>query len=186
MVHSFETHTHNVIAVMFHPKLPIIASGSEDGTVRLWQSTTFRAETTLHYEYGIKLTCALAASTSSNKLVIGFDEGCVCIEIALYEPVASRDTIGKVVYTTINEVKAASIRDVAGSEVGDLPENGMMDHSSNVDENATTSSAVPFARSRAFPSRRRRTLHETNCSWLTFTIWIVASLRFLYLYWRSD
>lgn len=98
---------------MFHPKLPIIASASEDGTVRIWQSNTYRSETTLNY--GMERAWALAASPDSNKLAIGFDEGCVCIELGSDDPVASMDTTGKVVWATNNEIKTASIRGVAGT-----------------------------------------------------------------------
>lgn len=41
-VQTLEGHTHNVSAVCFHPELPIIITGSEDGTVRIWHSTTYR------------------------------------------------------------------------------------------------------------------------------------------------
>lgn len=46
-------------------RLPVIISGSEDGTVRIWHSTTYRAETTLNY--GMERVWALAASQDSNK-----------------------------------------------------------------------------------------------------------------------
>ena len=119
-MHSLEGHTHNVCAVMFHPKLPIIASASEDGTVRIWQSTTYRAETTLNY--GMERAWALAASPDSNKLAIGFDEGCVCIELGSDDPVASMDTTGKVVWATNNEIKTAKISGVAGTGEGAVPD----------------------------------------------------------------
>lgn len=35
-VQTLEGHTNNVSAVLFHKRLPIIISGGEDGTVRLW------------------------------------------------------------------------------------------------------------------------------------------------------
>ena len=105
---------------MFHPKLPIIASASEDGTVRIWQSTTYRAETTLNY--GMERAWALAASPESNKLAIGFDEGCVCIELGSDDPVASMDTTGKVVWATNNEIKTASVRGVVGTGEDTLPD----------------------------------------------------------------
>ena len=120
IVHTLEGHTHNVCSVMFHPKLPIIASASEDGTVRIWQSTTYRAETTLNY--GMERAWALAASPESNKLAIGFDEGCVCIELGSDDPVASMDTTGKVVWATNNEIKTASVRGVVGTGEDTLPD----------------------------------------------------------------
>ena len=41
-VQTLEGHTHNISAVCFHPELPIILTGSEDGTVRVWHATTYR------------------------------------------------------------------------------------------------------------------------------------------------
>ena len=39
-----EGHAHNVSAVVFHPELPLIVTGSEDGAARLWHATTYRLE----------------------------------------------------------------------------------------------------------------------------------------------
>lgn len=39
-----EGHAHNVSAVAFHPELPLIVTGSEDGAARLWHATTYRLE----------------------------------------------------------------------------------------------------------------------------------------------
>ena len=47
-VQTLEGHTHNISAVCFHPELPIIITGSEDGTVRIWHSTTYRLLSFLH------------------------------------------------------------------------------------------------------------------------------------------
>mmetsp|Transcript_5126 Transcript_5126/g.11478 ORF Transcript_5126/g.11478 Transcript_5126/m.11478 type:complete len:941 (+) Transcript_5126:66-2888(+) len=122
IVHSLDGHSHNVCSVMFHPKLPIIVSASEDGTVRIWQSTTYRAETTLNY--GMERAWALAASPQTNKLAIGFDEGCVCIELGSDEPVASMDATGKVVWARNNEIQTANVRGIASgsSEDDALPD----------------------------------------------------------------
>ena len=119
IVHSLDGHDHNICSVMFHPKLPIIASASEDGTVRIWQSTTYRAETTLNY--GMERAWALAATPTSNKLAIGFDEGCVCIELGSDDPVASMDTTGKVVWAKNNEIQTANIRGLASGSGGEEP-----------------------------------------------------------------
>lgn len=105
---------------MFHPKLPIIASASEDGTVRIWQSTTYRAETTLNY--GMERAWALAASPNSNKLAIGFDEGCVCIELGSDDPVASMDATGKIVWATNNDIQTTSVKGIAGSGEDAIPD----------------------------------------------------------------
>mmetsp|Transcript_21099 Transcript_21099/g.52325 ORF Transcript_21099/g.52325 Transcript_21099/m.52325 type:complete len:949 (+) Transcript_21099:80-2926(+) len=120
IVHSLDGHTNNVCSVMFHPKLPIIASASEDGTVRIWQSTTYRAETTLNY--GMERAWALAASPNTNKLAIGFDEGCVCIELGSDDPVASMDSTGKVVWATNNDIQTASLKGLVGSGEDSIPD----------------------------------------------------------------
>jgi len=113
IVHSFDGHSHNVCAVLFHPKLPIIASASEDGTVRLWSSTTYRAESTLNY--GMERAWALAATKESNMLACGFDEGCVVVELGSDDPVASMDNTGKVVWAKNNEIQTANVRGLASS-----------------------------------------------------------------------
>ena len=39
-----------VLAIeVFHPNLPVILTGSEDGTCRVWHSATYRLESTLTY-----------------------------------------------------------------------------------------------------------------------------------------
>ena len=48
-VQTMEGHTNNVSFAVFHPNLPIIISGSEDGQVKVWNSGTYRLETTLSY-----------------------------------------------------------------------------------------------------------------------------------------
>jgi coatomer subunit beta' len=65
---------------------------------------------------------ALAASPESNKIAIGFDEGCICIELGSDDPVASMDATGKVIWATNNEIKTTSIRGVAGSGDDALPD----------------------------------------------------------------
>jgi coatomer subunit beta' len=120
IVHSLDGHTNNVCAVMFHPKLPIIASASEDGTVRIWQSTTYRSETTLNY--GMERAWALAASPVTNKLAIGFDEGCVCIELGSDDPVASMDATGKVVWATNNDIQTTNVKGLVGSGDDAIPD----------------------------------------------------------------
>jgi len=116
VVHTLEGHSHNVCAVLFHPKLPLIASASEDGTVRLWQSTTYRAETTLNY--GLERAWALAATKEANKLAMGFDEGCVVIELGSDDPVASMDTTGKIVWAKNNEIQTGTVKGLCSEDSG--------------------------------------------------------------------
>jgi len=48
-VQTMEGHTNNVSFAVFHPNLPIIVSGSEDGTVKIWNSSTYRIKNTLSF-----------------------------------------------------------------------------------------------------------------------------------------
>jgi len=112
-VQVLEGHSNNVSAVCFHPRLPLIVSASEDGTVRLWHSTTYRAETTLNY--GMERAWALASTPDSNKLAIGFDEGAVVIQLGHEKPIASMDAhTGKLVWAKNNDIMTATLRGVAG------------------------------------------------------------------------
>lgn len=63
----------NVTAVAFHPELPLLLTGSEDGTVRVWHAATFRLETTLNY--GLERVWSLACQKGNNHVAIGYDEG---------------------------------------------------------------------------------------------------------------
>jgi coatomer subunit beta' len=58
-----------VSAVAFHPSLPIILSGSEDGSVRVWHSNTYRLENTLNY--GMDRVWSISCLKGSNKVAIG-------------------------------------------------------------------------------------------------------------------
>ena len=39
---TLEGHAQNIASVSFHPELPIILTGSEDGTVKIWHANTYR------------------------------------------------------------------------------------------------------------------------------------------------
>lgn len=77
-VQTMEGHTNNVSFAIFHPNLPIIISGSEDGTVKIWNSGTYRLENTL--SYGLERAWCTSLSKSSNEVALGFDEGIVVIK----------------------------------------------------------------------------------------------------------
>ena len=108
---TLEGHSHNVSAVCFHPRLPLIVSASEDGTVRLWHSTTYRPETTLNY--GMERAWCLAPTKDANKLAIGFDEGTVVLKLGKEKPIASLDVnTGKLVWALTHDIQTMSLRGV--------------------------------------------------------------------------
>ena len=74
-------HTQNISSVCYHPYLPIIISSSEDGSVRLWNSTSYHHETTLNYTLG--RTWSIACANDSNKIALGYDEGTIVLNLGL-------------------------------------------------------------------------------------------------------
>ena len=109
-VQTLEGHSHNVSAVVFHPELPLIITGSEDGTLRLWHSTTYRLENTL--SYGLERAWSLAVMKGSNDVACGYDEGTVMFKIGREEPVASMDPSGKIIWAKHNEIQTVNVRSV--------------------------------------------------------------------------
>ena len=79
-VQTMESHTNNVSFAVFHPNLPIIVSGSEDGTVKIWNSGTYRLENTL--SYGLERAWCIAVRKEANEVAVGFDEGSVVIKVS--------------------------------------------------------------------------------------------------------
>jgi coatomer subunit beta' len=78
-IHTLSGHTQNVSVVAFHPELPIIISGSEDGTIRIWHANTYRLENTLNY--GFERVWTLAYQRGQNVIGIGYDEGTIAIKV---------------------------------------------------------------------------------------------------------
>ena len=76
---TLDGHAQNVSSVLFHPELPIILSGSEDGTVRIWHANTHRLESTLNY--GMERVWCMSALKGSNNIGIGYDEGSIMVKV---------------------------------------------------------------------------------------------------------
>jgi coatomer subunit beta' len=105
--------------VCFHPRLPIILSASEDGTVRLWHSTTYRPESTLNY--GLERAWTIAVTKDANKVAIGYDEGTIVLKLGNERPVASLDTnSGKLVWAQGHDIQTISVKGLnKGEEIVD-------------------------------------------------------------------
>ena len=67
-VQTLEGHTQNISCVAFHTELPLILTGSEDGTVKLWHSNTYRLDNTLNY--GLERVWAICCLKVSSKLFL--------------------------------------------------------------------------------------------------------------------
>ena len=111
-VQTLEGHAQNIAAVIFHPELPIILTGSEDGTVRVWHANTYRLENTLNY--GLERVWSIACFKGSNDVSIGYDEGSILIKLGREEPAMSMDTSGKIIWAKHSEVQQANLKAIAG------------------------------------------------------------------------
>ncbi|KAF8627949.1 hypothetical protein AX17_006102 [Amanita inopinata Kibby_2008] len=112
-VQTMEGHTNNVSFAVFHPNLPIIISGSEDGTVKLWNSGTYRIENTL--SYALERAWCIALRKDANEVGVGFDEGVVVIKLGRDEPTFSMDASGKLIYTRANDVLSFNFQTLQGT-----------------------------------------------------------------------
>lgn len=81
-VQTLESHTANVSFAIFHPSLPIILSGSEDGTIKIWHSSTYRLENTL--SYGLERAWCVAYKKTGNEVAVGYDEGAVVVKVPAF------------------------------------------------------------------------------------------------------
>lgn len=89
------TDTHTIFHVSPSPLRPVIDSGWEDGTFRLWHSNTYCMEQPLNY--GFDRCWLVTYLRGSNIVVFDFDEGTMLIEMGKDVSVASMDTSGKVI-----------------------------------------------------------------------------------------
>jgi len=66
---KLSAHILSLFAVCFHPELPIVLTGSEDGTVRIWHAGTYRLESSLNY--GLERVWTVACMRGSNNVALG-------------------------------------------------------------------------------------------------------------------
>ena len=72
-------HSQNVVCVVFHPRLPIILSGSEDQTVKIWYLNNYDLKSTLNFGFGRCWT--MTCMKNSNDVTLGYDEGTLMINV---------------------------------------------------------------------------------------------------------
>lgn len=116
-VQTLESHTNNVLFAVFHPSLPLIISGGEDGTVKLWNSGTYRLENTL--SYALERAWCIALRKTANEVAIGYDEGVVVVKLGRDEPSFSMDSSGKLIYTRNNAVLSGSLQTLQDVAIAD-------------------------------------------------------------------
>lgn len=116
-VQTLEGHAQNISCVAFHPELPIILTGSEDGTVRIWHANTYRLESTLNY--GLERAWTICCLKGSNNVALGYDEGSIMIKLGREEPAMSMDSSGKIIWAKHSEIQQANIKALADQESKD-------------------------------------------------------------------
>ncbi|KAJ1765647.1 Coatomer subunit beta' [Coemansia sp. RSA 2524] len=116
-VQTLEGHSQNVVTVAFHPTLPIIMTGSEDGTCRIWNSSTYRLESTLNY--GMDRVWAIGYSQHSNTVAVGHEEGVVVLSLGRDDPAVSMDATGRIIWARHNEIRSANIKASMDSGLAD-------------------------------------------------------------------
>ncbi|CAL4118366.1 unnamed protein product, partial [Meganyctiphanes norvegica] len=116
-VQTLEGHSQNVSSVCFHPELPIILTGSEDCTVRVWHANTYRLENTLNY--GLDRVWCIAALKGSNNICFGYDEGSVMVKLGREEPAMSMDVSGKIIWAKHSEIQQANLKAMGDTEAMD-------------------------------------------------------------------
>lgn len=108
-VQTLEGHAQNISSVCFHPALPILLTGSEDGTVRIWHSGTYRLESSLNY--GLERVWTIACMRGSNNVALGYDEGSIMVKIGREEPAVSMDVNGgKIIWARHSEIQQANLK----------------------------------------------------------------------------
>ncbi|CAF3672143.1 unnamed protein product [Rotaria socialis] len=114
-VQTLEGHAQNISTVVFHPELPIILSGSEDGTIKLWHSNTYRLESTLNY--GLERCWSIACLHGSNNVALGYDEGTMMIKLGREEPAMSMDaSSGKIVWAKHCEIQQVNLKQLSSEQ----------------------------------------------------------------------
>ncbi|RKP28671.1 hypothetical protein METBISCDRAFT_28911, partial [Metschnikowia bicuspidata] len=112
-----EGHLANVSFAIFHPELPLIISGSEDGTVCFWDSSTFKLVKTANY--GLDRVWCVSTLAKSNLIALGCDAGYVGVKLGNEEPMFSMDNNGKLIYAKNSEVFQTLIRPTASDGLKD-------------------------------------------------------------------
>ncbi|KAJ1995076.1 Coatomer subunit beta' [Coemansia sp. RSA 1358] len=107
-VQTLEGHSQNVVTVAYHPTLPIILTGSEDGTCRVWNSSTYRLESSLNY--GMDRVWSIGYGQNSNTVAIGHEEGIVVLSLGRDDPAVSMDTNGRIIWSKHNEIRSANVK----------------------------------------------------------------------------
>lgn len=77
---KLEGHADHVSAVNLHPELPLLITGSLDGTIRVWNSTTYKLENIIGFNLGA--VYAFGCIKDSRRIIVGCHDGIAMVEIS--------------------------------------------------------------------------------------------------------
>ena len=106
-VHVLEGHLGNVSCAMFHPTLPIIITGSEDGACKIWHATTYKLEQSLNYM--LERLWSISILKGTNTVALGYDEGTVVVKLGSDDPVVSFNA-GKVIWAKGVDIQTLNLK----------------------------------------------------------------------------
>ena len=112
-------HSGVVTGVFFHPDMPLLFTLSEDNSVGVINSVTWKHENTLHY--GLQRPWSINSKPGVNHVAIGFDDGLVVLKTGSDEVAAAMDPNGKIYHSVGNEMRMSHVKsllpDTADGEV---------------------------------------------------------------------
>ncbi|KAK3145287.1 hypothetical protein QOZ80_4AG0326750 [Eleusine coracana subsp. coracana] len=80
-VQKLDGHAHHLNSIYCHPELPKVITGSQDGTVRIWDSFTYRLETIIDLNLG--KVCAFGYISGLRRIIVGCHQGMATVDINL-------------------------------------------------------------------------------------------------------
>ncbi|OMJ29003.1 Coatomer subunit beta' [Smittium culicis] len=116
-VQKLSGHTQNVISAGFHPSMPLIYTGSEDGSIRLYNSNSYRVESVLNY--GLGRIWAAAVSGRDNVIAFGADEGIIVLGLGGDEPSVTMDNSGRVIWSKQSDIQSTNIKTASDTTLVD-------------------------------------------------------------------
>jgi coatomer subunit beta' len=106
LVATLEGHTSNVSFAVYHPELPVIITGSEDGQIKIWHANTYRLLQSL--SYGLERAWCVGYQRGKG-IAMGFDDGAVVVSMGREEPAVSMDSGGKIVWARTGQNEVVSM-----------------------------------------------------------------------------
>lgn len=116
-IRTLQGHSQNVSSIVFHPRLPVLLSASEDGTVRVWGTSTFRCE--LVMTIGLDRLWSIGCSergTTGGEIGIAGDLGWSVMVLGKQEAPVSIDPVnGKLIWATHSTISQCRLQDLVES-----------------------------------------------------------------------